>query len=58
VKTIDKLRYEMVGPIGYQLARALEACGRKDGQPEIAQFLAVDLAKADDFRYPVHGPRA
>ena len=50
--TFDKLRYEMVGPIGYQISRALEACGRKDGQPELAQFLAKDLEKADDFRGP------
>jgi len=52
VKTYDKARSEMVGPIGYQISRALEACARKDGQEEMALAVAEFTAKADSFRGP------
>ncbi len=52
VKTYEKARYEMVGPIGYQISRALEACARKDGQENMALAIADFVDKADTFRGP------
>ncbi len=52
VKTLDKARYEVVGPIGYQISRALEACARKDGQEEMGLGIAALVDKADSFRGP------
>jgi hypothetical protein len=52
VKTYDKARFEMVGPIGYQISRALEACARVSGQTEMGLAVAEFVAKADSFRGP------
>ena len=52
VKTYEKARSEMVGPIGYQISRALEACARKDGQADMGLAVAEFVAKADSFRGP------
>ncbi|HYU16439.1 MAG TPA: hypothetical protein VEL05_10215 [Candidatus Acidoferrum sp.] len=53
VTTLAGARREMVKPIGYQLARALESCARYDGQGELAELLAREI---QDARY-VRGPR-
>ncbi len=52
VKTFEKARYEMVGPIGYQISRAVEACARKDDQEKMGAVVAELISKTDDFRGP------
>jgi hypothetical protein len=50
--TFDKLRHEMVGPVGYQISRALEACARKDGQEDMGLAVAQWINQADAYRGP------
>src|SRR5690606_17372546 len=52
VQTLDKVRHEMVGPVGYQLSRALESCASFDGHELTSHLLSVELEGADDFRGP------
>jgi hypothetical protein len=52
VATLDKIRYELRGPVGYQLSRALESCASFDGQRLLAQLVNAQLAGADDYRGP------
>ena len=52
VASLDKVRYELRGPVGYQVSRALESCASFDGQPLVADLLGRELERADDYRGP------
>lgn len=52
VATLDRVGFELAGPVGYQVTRALESCASFDGQPLVAHLLEKALEGADDFRGP------
>ena len=52
VKSLEKAHFEMVGPIGYQISHAVEACARKDGQEKMGDVIGNLMERADDFRGP------
>ena len=52
VASLDKIRYELRGPVGYQVSRALESCASFDGQRLFAQLIGRTLEGADDYRGP------